>query len=184
MPELLCLRGLFRPVLQLPSSRDSPCLVRWQPRSSSPTRMVWRLPMQNAHVSGLYVVVERLQARNVPVRHCLDDHNSRVVWRAPELQHGMSEEHGHAYRELHRSAHVGPAIVYGGPCNVYVVLRICPSVPAPQYRPCRPAPELALPCRAWDRVDSGERAHRYCGRAVHVGVPCSAKHLALPVRQV
>ena len=184
VPQLLRLRGLLWPVLELPSARHRPRLVRGLPRPSSPPRMVWRLPAENADVSGLDVVVESLQAGDLPVRHRLPDHHPRVVRGAPELQHRVPEEDGHADRELHRGAHVAPALVCGGPCPVDVVLRVRPAVAMPDDGGDRPAPELALPCRERDVVYSREVPQRYPCAPVHVLVPGGPEDFALAVREV
>ena len=91
---------------------------------------------------------------------------------------------GHADRELHGSAHVAPALAYGGPCPVDVVLRVRPAVAMPDDGGDRPAPELALPCRERDVVYSREVPQR-CPRApAHVLVPGRPEDFALPVREV
>ena len=129
VPQLLRLRGLLRPVLELPSARHRPRLVRGLPRPSSPPRMVWRLPAENADVSGLDVVVESLQAGDLPVRHRLPDHHPRVVRGAPELQHRVPEEDGHADGEAHGRAHVRLPLPdgVGGPPRGGLVASSCPS---------------------------------------------------------
>jgi hypothetical protein len=136
------------------------------------------------HRSGIYVVVEGLQAGDVPVRHRLDDHHPRVVRGSPELQHRVPEEDGHADRELHGGAHVAPALVYGGPCLGDVVLRVDPAVALPDDGRGRPAPELALPCREGDLVDAREVPQRYPRAPVDVLVPRGPENLALAVREV
>ena len=109
---------------------------------------------------------------------------ARVVRGAPELQHRVPEEDGHADRELHGGAHVALALVYGGSCLADVVLWICPAVPLPDDGGCRPSPELPLPRRERDAVDSREVPQRYPRASADVLVPCRAQHLALPVREV
>ena len=184
VPELLRLVRGLRPVPELPPAGDRPCLVCRHPRPSSPAGMVWGLPMEHAHVARLDVVVERLEARHVPARERFYDHHPRVVRRAPELQHGVPEEDGHAYRELHLRAHVAPALADRRACLVYVVLRVCPAVAAPEDRGDSAAPELPLPGGEGDVVDPREVPQRDPGAAVDVPVPGRRQDFSLPVRQV
>lgn len=179
VPELPSLVRSLGSVPDLTPAGDRPGLVCGSPRFSSIAGMIGRLAVVDAHVASLDVIVERLQARHVPARECLEDGHPGVVGRPSQIQHEVPEEYRHADRELHLRPHVRLPLVPRGERLVDVVFRIDPRVPVAYRLVGRTSVVLPAPGLVGDAVERSESSQRDPVASVDVAVPGRSERLEL-----
>lgn len=116
-------------VLKLPTFGKRLRGMRGDPRFSSFARMIRRISVKNAHITGLYVIIEGSKTRNVTIWQSFDDILPRIIRRTPLDENIVSEDNRHRHCQLHLGSHVALTLVNRHLCLNGIIFGVDPFVP-------------------------------------------------------